>query len=142
MAAFVDRHNRQWSLEITPYSMKRVKELTGVHLGKILADEMKPLSDLLLDPIAIVDVLYALCVPQCEQKGITDEQFGQALVGDSFESAVEALLIAIQDFFPNRQKELLAKLFSKGRQIEQALVEKAQQEIDKLDATCIVSASS
>ena len=142
MAAFKDRHGREWHFEITPYSMKRVKELTGVHMGKLLDDELKPLNDLLSDAIQFVDVMYCLCKPQCDSDGVTDEQFGMSLVGDPLEAAAEAFMEALADFFPTRQGKILRKLAETSQQLRTVLANQVEERLDEIKRTSIESASS
>lgn len=140
MASFKDRHGREWHFEITPFSMKRVRELTAVNLGTLFNDNMTPLANLVSDPIMFVDVLYVLCKPECDKLGVTDEQFGGAMVGDYLEAAVDAFMQGLVDFFPKRQSNLLSTLLEKNRQYAAALAEKAVAQLNQLDVTSIGSA--
>lgn len=130
MASFRDRNGKEWALSITVASIKRVRDRLGVNLGMILSDNMKPLADLVSDPVKLVDVIYVLCQPECERCGVTDEQFGESLAGDSFEDAVTAFQTALADFFPKRQGDMLRMVLAKGEQMQIALAEKVKATIE------------
>lgn len=119
--------------------MKRTLALTGFNIGTSFTDEMKPLAKVLEDPIKFVDVLYAVCKPQADEAGLSDEMFGECLVGDCLTSAVDALLEALADFFPKRQGALLKRMFSKMRQMQNTLAEHAEKELDQLMSTSSAS---
>lgn len=139
MSAFKDAVGRNWELHITPSGMRRTKSLTGVHLGTILNDQMKALSELVADPIALIDVLYCLCKPQAEAIGVTEEQFGEGLVGDNLEAATDAFLEALSDFFPSRQGRVLKALWKQMRAAQTTLAEELEQQVSQLTPTDFVS---
>ncbi len=55
----------------------------------------------------LVDVLYLLCEKQCNKIGMTDEEFGEALCGDSLEFAWDALERAYLSFCPSRRRKIV-----------------------------------
>ena len=119
MAIFKDSKDRQWELYINPTTMKRVKSVTGFNLGAALANagQMEQLhSDLSL----VADVAYALCQSQAEKRGISDEDFGEALVGDAYVDMLTALQEAITDFFPKEDRRRI-KAAVKERKNEKAM---------------------
>lgn len=132
MASFKDVNGKSWELRITPTSMRRVETLTGVKLGTILQDEFRPLQEMFTDPVKTVDVLYALCQPEADRCKISDEQFGESMVGDALENAVDAFMEALADFFPSRQSQMLKRLFQKVKQYQTTLAEKAEAEFEEL----------
>lgn len=97
MLSFKDTEGRSWDLTLSIGDIKRVKSLTGVDL--LDAKEGKILSDLATDPITTVDVLFAICKPEAETRGISDEAFGAALDGDAVRKAIDAFIEALVDFF-------------------------------------------
>jgi hypothetical protein len=112
--------------------MKRVKQLTGVLLTSLVEDKLLPLAELIGDPVRLVDTLYAIVQPQADAAGVTDEQFGRSLGGDSLEQAANAFVEGLLDFFPSRQRDLLKQLMRKQKELQNALAERSQAEIDAL----------
>lgn len=139
MATFADSLGRKWEVRVTPAGMRRVKSLTGVNLGTMLANNMQALADLVADPIQLIDVVYCLVKPEADRLGITDEQFGEGLVGDGLDGACDAFLEALSDFFPSRQGRVMRKLFQQMRLMQATLAEEALKQIDQLTLTDSVS---
>lgn len=131
MASFKDNMQREWTLCISVATIKRVKELTGVNLGLLLNDEMSLLQRVLGDPIELVNVVYAICQHDCDRMGITDEQFGEALAGDSFEHCIDAFMEAVIDFFPSRQGKILRAIVNKTNDLRDALAKELEEQIEE-----------
>jgi hypothetical protein len=70
----------------------------------------KTLAELALDPVKLVDTLYAVVKPQADAAKLTDEQFAALFAGDVLEEAATALMDGIIDFFPASQRRALGKL--------------------------------
>lgn len=89
MKTFTDNTGRVWTLAVNVAAIKRVRALCGVDLTAIVEldknnnPDTKLLEQLSSDPVLLVDVLYAVCKSECDQKGVTDEEFGMAMAGDA-----------------------------------------------------------
>lgn len=127
MKSFNDNTGRPWMIVVNVATIKRVRAICEVDLNSIveLDDKGKPSTDLLqklsTDPVLLVDVLYAVCKPECDQKGVTDEQFGAAMVGDSIEYATSALLEEIINFFPEAKRRAFQKILAATRRFEEIM---------------------
>lgn len=132
MATFRDTNGRDWHIALTVADIKRVQQLTGVLLTSLVEDKLVPLAELIGDPVRLVDTLYAIVQPQADAAGVTDEQFGRSLGGDSLEQAANAFVEGLLDFFPSRQRDLLKQLMQKQKELQNALAERSQAEIDAL----------
>ena len=120
MKAFTDNLGRTWTLVVNVATVKRVRALCGVDLNaSVEVEDGKPSAHLLerlsTDPVLLVDVLYAVCKPECDQRGVTDEDFGAAMGGDAVESATGALLEETVDFFPEAKRLAFRKILSASR---------------------------
>ena len=115
MSHFTDTANRRWNLSINVGTVKRVRELTDVDLLAIL-DRPQMLNDLAGDPVRFVDVLFVVIKPQADSLNVTDEQFGESLDGSSIESATDAFLEALVDFFPGARKATLQKVLRRAKE--------------------------
>jgi hypothetical protein len=87
---FEDSQGRRWGLVVSVVTAKRVRELTGHDVFDFEAWGA--------DSIRFVDILYAMVKPQADQLGVTDEQFGEAMVGPALVAAGEQLFHALADF--------------------------------------------
>lgn len=124
MKTFTDNTGRTWTLLVNVATIKRVRALCGVDLNSIIeVEDGKPTTKLLerlsTDPVLLVDVLYAVCRPECEQKGVSDEDFGAAMAGDAIEQATSALLDEVIDFFPEAKRMAFRKILSASRRFEE-----------------------
>ena len=125
MKSFTDNTGRTWTLVVNVATIKRVRALCGVDLNSIVeVEDGKPSAKLLErlsgDPVLLVDVLYAVCRPECEQKGVSDEDFGAAMAGDAVEQATDALLDEVIDFFPAAKREAFRRILSASRRFGEA----------------------
>lgn len=113
MANWTDNKGNVWHTAVTIADIKRVKALTGCDLltayGGKLADTMAE------DPVLLGDVLYALHKPEADKAGIDDVAFGEGLAGDAIGEAVNAMMLALADFFPSSQRELRRELWQKAK---------------------------
>ena len=125
MKTFTDNTGRTWTLSVTVGTIKRVRALCGVDLANIITMESGKtpnvglLERLAADPVLLVDVLFAVCKPEADAKGITDEEFGRAMAGDAIELAATALLDEIIDFFPEAKRLAFKKILSATRRFEE-----------------------
>jgi hypothetical protein len=80
------------------------------------------MGQLLDDPVRFVNVLYVLVREQCEQRGVTDEQFGESLYGDALWGAIKAFEECLISFCPSpSQRAALAAWRDRGElRIEEA----------------------
>lgn len=125
MKSFTDNLGRSWCLVVNVLTIKRVRALCGVDLNSIVeVEDGKPAARLLErlseDPVLLVDVLYAVCKPECDAKNVTDEDFGAAMAGDAIELATSALLDEIIDFFPEAKRLAFRKILAASRRFEEA----------------------
>ena len=134
MKSFTDNLGRTWTLVVNVAAIKRVRALCGVDLNAIVEIDKNnnPTAELLerlsTDPVLLVDVLYAVCKTECDQKGVSDEDFGAAMAGDAIEQATAALLDEVVDFFPTAKRAALQKILAATRRIE-ALAKKKLENI-------------
>ena len=136
MKSFTDIKGRAWEIVVTVATVKRVRALCKVDLNSIveLDKNNKPSAELLerlsSDPVLLVDVLYAICKPQADKLGITDEDFGEAMAGDAIEHATTALLEEVIDFFPEAKRMVMQKILSASRRFSDAARKKLEAELN------------
>jgi len=128
MKTFMDNTGRAWSLAINVDAVKRVKALVNVDL--LAAVEGKLIEQLVADPILLCDAVFALCKPQADQLGVSDEDFGRAMAGDAIEQATSAMLEELVDFFPSRRRALLAKAVGKFKTLQETVLTAAEARLD------------
>lgn len=125
MKSFTDNLGRAWTLVVNVAAIKRVRALCDVDLNAIVEIDKdnnpstKLLERLSSDPVLLVDVLYAVCKPDCDQKNVSDQDFGAAMAGDAIDHATAALLDEIVDFFPEAKRLAFKKILSATRRFEE-----------------------
>jgi hypothetical protein len=99
MRTFTDNAGRTWTVAINVDAIKRVRDLLKVDLLEIL--DGKLIEKLYRDPVLLCDVVYAVCKPEADAKGVSDEDFGRAMAGDAIEHATKAILEDLVGFSPS-----------------------------------------
>ena len=134
MRQFTDTKDRAWDVELNVRQMKRVRDILGIDLvnviqaGKDGAVATDTLDRVANDPILLVDILWVLCEGQAKAAGVTDDDFGSSLAGDSISDATRAFLDELVDFFPGARRLFLKKAVDLARKYETenlGLLEKA-----------------
>lgn len=124
MKSFTDNAGRTWMISVNVATVKRVRALCDVDLNSIVEldaqnqPNTKLLEHLSTDPVLLVDVLYAICKPECDTKNVSDEEFGRSMAGDAIEQATDALLDEIIDFFPEAKRLAFRKILAAARRFE------------------------
>jgi hypothetical protein len=128
MKTFSDNSGRTWAVTINVECIKRVRTLLGVNL--LDAVEGQLIERLVTDPVLLCDCVYAVCKPEADARGITDEDFGRAMAGDAIEHACTSLLEELVDFFPQAKRQVLAKALARLRQLEAKAIHLAIARLD------------
>jgi hypothetical protein len=127
MAVFKDSKGREWTVTVDTTTVKPVRAATEVDLLDTSGRMLERLAD---EPSLLVDVLWVLCSDEAKQRGVSDVQFGQALVGDSIDAATTALMEAVTDFFPSRKRDVLRRASAMADRVRQKGTDMAMAKID------------
>ena len=121
MRTFKDRDGRTWSVALNVHQMKRIRAHLGIDLVNVIALDSEggvkvDLVDRIAnDPCLLVDILWVCVEEEAKAAGVTDEQFGRSLAGDSIETATAAFLDELVDFFPGAKRLFLKKAVELSR---------------------------
>jgi len=145
MKAFTDNAGRTWTIAINVDAIKRVRGMLDVNLLEIVEGTL--IERLIRDPVLLCDVVYAVCKPEADEKGISDEEFGRAMAGDAIEHATKALLEELVGFSPSprdranlqRVLETTWKVMDRARDLIEARLESG--ELDRVVERALASAS-
>lgn len=128
-ACFTDLTGRTWVLKLTVGTLMRVKTECGVDLLKLIEPE-SPVFDQLRDVYTLTGVLWVV-LDQAAKGELTIDQFAEALAGDVLGDAVEALLGALVNFFPDaRRRQVLRSYWETTKSLEGRVLEIAQAKLD------------
>lgn len=107
---FTDKQGRTWPLEITVGTVRDLRRMLDVDLLSINDAEADLIERLSTDAELLCNVLYVVCIQQCKETGVSDEDFGRALDGDAIRDATVSLDEAINRFFQNPRQAAIFKL--------------------------------
>lgn len=146
MHAFSDSNGRTWNLIVTVDAVRRVRDLVGVNLARLIeprkaGGEVPLMTDLEDDIMLLVDVIYAIIKPQADVAGVSDEEFGQALGGEAIAAAHEAFWKELADFFRSLRRRPgapEAKAIEKQLALVEAAMAAVEKKIGDLDVEQIV----
>lgn len=129
MTHWQDKSGRSWSTEISVGTIARTRQMASVNLLDVL-DNTKLLEQLLDDPVLFATTLWAVSKPQATEKGVSEEQFAELLVGDVAANAATALIEGIIGFFQPPRRDLLKQVWTKLVTTRAAAVELAKTKVD------------
>ena len=121
MRTFKDCEGRTWSIALNVHQMKRIRAHLGIDLvnvialdadGKVKVDLVDRIAN---DPCLLVDILWVCVEDEAKAAGVTDEEFGRSLAGESIEEATRAFLDELVDFFPGAKRLFLKKAVELSR---------------------------
>ena len=121
MKVFKDTNGQDWQIILNVLQMKRVRAALGIDLVNVItldkdgAVKVDLIDRIANDPCLLVDILWVIVQDQAKSIGVTDEQFGTALVGDAIERATAAFLDELVDFFPGARRLFLKKAVDLAR---------------------------
>ncbi len=129
MHTFKDNAGQEWNVEITVNTIRRVKSALQIDLMGLIGDRAF-VDKLVGDPETLVNVVYVVCKPQADALGVSDEQFGERMGGDSLDDATSALLESFIDFFPSRKRPILRAAMGKLKEIEAGMLDVAEKALN------------
>lgn len=129
MATFKDNRGRSWGIEISITVLRRVRNELDLNLVEIFSGDL--LDRLAGDPLLLGELLWVLCAEQAERLQVSPEEFG-ALAGDALAGpggALEALEVALADFFPTPKKSALKLWIQKRNRMEGLAIDAATRDL-------------
>jgi hypothetical protein len=117
-------------VSITVDTIRRVRTLLGKDLLSIIDGDLYP--QVVSDPVILVDLLFAICKPQADQLGVSDEVFGAGFSGEVLDRATEAFVEALVDFFPPKRASLLRAMVEKMTSLEDLALAQGRGKIDQV----------
>ena len=129
MRPFQDAGGTTWEIRVNGGTIKRVQDLLGVDLGKLLDGSPPLLTRIHTDIIFLVDLIYVVLKPQADAREISDLQFAELLEGDALLAAHDGLMEELADFFHSLGRADLAAAIRKQRSIVDEAIRRAEDAI-------------
>ena len=133
MKSFKDEQGRNWDLTINIGTVKRVQGLLDVNLLELEKGDPPLLTRLGTELMLLVDIIYVLCKTQCEERGVSDEDFGLALNGEAICAAQEAFYEELVLFFQGLGRKDLARAIQTQLEMILKAVEVMEGKIKSFD---------
>lgn len=136
---FRDGLNRSWLVTLDFAAAKRVRGSVKIpnEKGEDVAFDIidagqigLTMSALRSKYMAVGQAMYAICQPQCEVRGITEEQFLEGCIGDSLDEAARVLEEELILFFPKSLREIIRAMFRKEKEIRNKAMAQAEASIE------------
>ena len=135
MSTYQDSNKNEWPLEIVTKTVreikKTVKDAEGEPVDLMACVNGNLTFKLLTDPCLLVDILWTICKPYAETKGMTYDQFAAAHKGAVLDAGLEAFMEALGDFFPTPLKAALKEMYSRTKELQQTAIKAMIQSLDK-----------
>jgi len=126
MKLFKDVNGKEYSVAVNVLAVKKLRAIGC----DIMAADGSGIQQLANDPVLLLDALYTLCGSQVT---VTQDEWLEAFSGDTIETATNAMVEAIIDFFPQSRRAVLQKGMAKSRELEKQILALAEQKIDLMD---------
>lgn len=140
MRSFQDSKGRSWHIVLNGWTLRQVKENSGVLLTLLLDENADLFAKLYTDPILLADVVWGFIREQAENENISLRDFAESFEGDTVGEAREAVVEATVDFFDNPEKrQRLRKLKHKILEIAEAMETKGMEALEKIDPDSLVA---
>ena len=126
MPVFKDATGKEYIVSLNIRKVKMLKEL-GMDIMAQDGSGLKAIAD---DACLLCDCLYRICV---DDENITQDEFLNAMHGDSIEAAANAMIEAVIDFFPQSRRNLLKRAVEKSRAMQEKMLLAAAEELEAMD---------
>ena len=130
MSKFKTIDGKEWVIDVTYLTVKRVRDLCSVNLLDICNLDKESLSGWVADDLKVLEVICAVVRPQLAAIDMSDEDFFAACDGGVLKEAVERLVDQVSDFFQEPRKGLVKKVIQKLRETERKMEAQAEKAID------------
>lgn len=125
--------DKEYLVVVDGPKIRRIRETCKTDDGKPfdpVARDASGFEALSSDPLLVQDVLWVVCEKQAKENGLnTKDQFDSLLCGECAENAANALIDAVIDFFPPRQRDVLRQMVATNRAATLAIHEAAMARV-------------
>lgn len=128
-----DKEGREWHTTITVNTVRRVRELTDVLLTDAADSDL--IERLYGDVLMLCDVLYAVCKPEADKRGIDAEAFGELLANETIDEACESFMGDLIRFFPSGRRQRAERILAAAKGVETERVRLVEEKMtpERLD---------
>lgn len=130
MRVIKDLKGRQWELQITVGTIKRVRSKLDMDLYNI-GDEgfIKTIID---DPIKLIELFWVILEDEVEKQEIDEAEFCKGWAGEVIEIATNLFIEELIEFFPPKKRMPVEKMWKKLRSLEEKVYKKVEIEVENI----------
>lgn len=133
MSEFATKDGKTWRIEVNVGTVKRVREMAGVNVLALL-DDATTVTSVFSDHVKLAEVLAACVQPQIAAARVSVDDFFAAIDGTVIETATEALVREVANFFQEPRRSILLKALDKvTAKVKAASAEGAAEALKALD---------
>lgn len=131
MRFWKDRTGKQWAVDLTVATVRRVQKETGFHLAKII--EIEEVAKLKDDELLFCDILWSIHREDAEKAGMARHEFEANLSGPSIMEACDAVLLGATDFLSDRRKgEIFRQLLTNFNNLQAMKMDEVEKIVNQL----------
>lgn len=134
MKTFTDTKGRCWRIDMTISAVKRVKGALEVDLLRMDQGDPPLLTVLGTDVEVLCDIIFCLVMPQAEELGVSDVQFGEAMGGETMFQAQVAFYEELADFFRGLGRVDTARALQMQQEMMSQAVKRVEAALSQFDA--------
>lgn len=136
MKTFRDKLNNPWDIDVNGETVARVKSLTGFLLTELVTP--KGSAELGEDPVRFMQVLFACCKPQADERKTDEPTFLRNLNGDAVDAAVTAMTDEVIDFFQSSRRQAVRLMVDKTKALTDEATRRVILELEKMDPAAVL----
>lgn len=125
MSKFKDDKGREWTLVLNYHIASRIEDELEIPL-------LSKLQEVEFSPRHCVEMVWMIIEPQAEKKGVTPEDFGGSIVGETLEHLSDALLDCVAFFYKGlnpQQAKLLEMMKDMRKEFMQKIMEGMEESL-------------
>lgn len=138
MGTYKDATGYTWAVNLDVKALKeirrRVTDADGLRVDLLDVQNGATIAKVLGDPILLTDILWVVCEKQAKNDGITQDAFYAAHRGNVFMQAMDALVEAISDFFPELEGIAYREIYKTSKRTREEQGRKMKEALKKTEA--------
>jgi hypothetical protein len=126
---FKDEQGRQWNLKLTIGKAMQLRDEMNLDVNQLIDPNSGLLHELMVDSWKLLDILLLITRDERKQISVSDEDFANALGGETLDEATEAFLYGVTSSLKKLQRRAFAAM---TRQLSTATEMAAQRVVSQI----------
>lgn len=139
---FTDTSGRVWNLRLTIAKAMLLRDKLGFDIEKVIDTQAGPMASLLDDSWKLVEILLALTAQERKEQNVSDDDFLNALEGETLDEATRAFLNGVTLSLKKLKRRTMAAIVRQmeigtetaAKKLEKKVQEAGQKMAEKLDS--------